>query len=99
MDNSQWSGPMDHHRAGTIGWWIILSIAVTLTWWCCVSVCCAGTSGSDTAVLLEFLNTVDQNEFLFIQNEHDVATWQQYIVTVKTKDLHCLRMAAALYGV
>uniref|UniRef100_A0AAR2KPC1 C-type lectin domain-containing protein n=1 Tax=Pygocentrus nattereri TaxID=42514 RepID=A0AAR2KPC1_PYGNA len=40
------------------GWWIILSTAVTLTWWWCVSVCCAGASGSDTAVLLEVLNTV-----------------------------------------
>uniref|UniRef100_A0A8B9L3I7 Uncharacterized protein n=1 Tax=Astyanax mexicanus TaxID=7994 RepID=A0A8B9L3I7_ASTMX len=30
----------------------------TLTWWWCVSVCCAGMSGSDTAVLLEFLNPV-----------------------------------------
>ena len=55
----QWSG---HPRTLTeqvlFGWWIILSTAATLMWWWCVSVCCAGTSGSDTAVVLEFLNTV-----------------------------------------
>ena len=33
-------------------WWIILSTAVTLTWWC------AGTSGSDATVLLVDLSTV-----------------------------------------
>ncbi|KAI4873639.1 hypothetical protein NFI96_031475, partial [Prochilodus magdalenae] len=47
----------DPHRTTTeqvvCGWWIILSTAVTLTWWWCVSVCGAGVSGSDTAVLLD----------------------------------------------
>ena len=47
----------DPHRTLTeqvlFGSWTILSTAVTLTWWCRVSVCCAGSSGSDTAVLLE----------------------------------------------
>ena len=38
------------------GWWVILSSTVALTWWLCVSACGAGTSGSDTAVLLEFLS-------------------------------------------
>uniref|UniRef100_A0AAR2M4M6 6-phosphofructo-2-kinase/fructose-2,6-bisphosphatase 2 n=1 Tax=Pygocentrus nattereri TaxID=42514 RepID=A0AAR2M4M6_PYGNA len=32
--------------------------AVTLKWQWCVNVCCTDTSGSDTAVQLEFLNTV-----------------------------------------
>ncbi|KAI4892430.1 hypothetical protein NFI96_024114 [Prochilodus magdalenae] len=35
------------------GWRIVLSTAVTLTWWWCVSVGGAGVSGSDTAVLLD----------------------------------------------
>ncbi|KAI4890699.1 hypothetical protein NFI96_019085 [Prochilodus magdalenae] len=47
----------DPHRTtteqGVCGWWIILRTAVTLTWWWCVSVCGAGVSGSDTAVLLD----------------------------------------------
>ncbi|KAI4880644.1 hypothetical protein NFI96_004779 [Prochilodus magdalenae] len=47
----------DPHRTTTEqvlrGWWIILSTAGTLTWWWCVSVCGAGVSGSDTAVLLD----------------------------------------------
>ncbi|KAI4871744.1 hypothetical protein NFI96_029487 [Prochilodus magdalenae] len=47
----------DPHRTPTeqvvCGWWVILSTAVTLTWWWCVSVGGAGVSGSDTAVLLE----------------------------------------------
>uniref|UniRef100_A0AAR2LD16 C-type lectin domain-containing protein n=1 Tax=Pygocentrus nattereri TaxID=42514 RepID=A0AAR2LD16_PYGNA len=39
-------------------WWIILRTAITLMWWCCVSVCCAGLSGSDTAVVLEINTTM-----------------------------------------
>ena len=48
------------HRTTTeqvlCGWMIMLSTAVTLTWWWCLCVCCAGVNGSDTAVLLELLN-------------------------------------------
>ena len=38
------------------GWWITINTAATLTWWWCV--CCTGTSGSDTAVLLDFFQTL-----------------------------------------
>uniref|UniRef100_A0AAR2KV91 RAP1A, member of RAS oncogene family b n=1 Tax=Pygocentrus nattereri TaxID=42514 RepID=A0AAR2KV91_PYGNA len=57
-DTEDWSGPpWTLTEQELFGWWVILSTAVTLTWWWCVSVCCAGVSGSDTAVLLEYLNT------------------------------------------